>query len=222
MRGRRNSWVALAVLLVGGSAFATDVKTLLAAVEHTARFPVPVRADVGSDRGAGFVLLARHDVIRLELPDGTRVLARRAKAIAWSKGRLRGFDPTARPPGLPLALEDLLPFDAGRLRMPQISDESPAGVVVTAAPSRRSSHVLLVFTIDPERGVVTKTQFYRDTINNMVALRRDGDFVTVGERPRARATTIEYLLENATTRWTVSWREAPELAANAFTPAGLR
>ena len=84
------------------------------------------------------------------------------------------------------------------------------------------SHVLLVFTIDPERVVITKTQFYRDTINNMVALRRDDDFATVSQRPRARATTIEDLLDDVTTRWSVSWREAPELAPDAFTPAGLR
>src|SRR5262249_33542847 len=131
-------------------------------------------------------------------------------------------DPTTRPPGFPLAVEDLVPFDATRLRMPQISDESPAGVVVTAAPSRRSSHVLLVFTIDPERRVGTKTQFSRDTINNMVALRRDAEFVAVGERPRASAMTIEDVVENATTHWSLSWREAPELATNAFTPGGLR
>jgi hypothetical protein len=222
VRGSRNAWTPLALLLVGGSAFATDVKTLVATVERTARCPVPVHADVGSDRGPGFVLLAWHDVVRLELSDGTRVLARRAKAIAWSKGHLRRLDPTARPPGLPLAVEDLVPFDADRLRMPQISDESPAGVVVTAAPSRRSSHVLLVFTIDPERAVITKTQFYRDTINNMVALRRDGDFVTVAGRPRAHATTIEDLMDDATTHWRVSWRDAPELTPAAFTPAGLR
>ena len=163
-----------------------------------------------------------HEAVRLELPDGTRVLARRAKAITWGKGRLRRLDPGTRPAGLPLAVEDIVPFDASRLRMPQISDESPAGVVVTAAPSRRSNHVLLVFTIDPERNLVTKTQFYRDTINNMVALRRDADFVTVGERPRARATTIEDVVDNATTHWSFAWREAPELSANTFTPAGLR
>src|SRR5262249_23294946 len=140
----------------------------------------------------------------------------------WSRGRLGPRTPTAPPPGLPRAVGALVPFAAARLRMPQISDESPAGVVVTAAPSRRSRHVLLVFTIDPERNVPTKTQFYRDTINNMVALRRDGDFVTVAERPRARATTIEDLVDNATTHWSFSWREAPELSANAFPPAGLR
>ena len=73
-----------------------------------------------------------------------------------------------------------MPFTAGTLRFPQISDESPDQVVLTGAPARPSAYTLLVLTVEPDRGTVAKTQYYTGTVSNLVKLRRDGGWVRAG------------------------------------------
>lgn len=222
VRGNRVIVLALVLVATASPARATDVTALLGRVERAARFPVPARAEVLSDHGPALVLMGWRSVLRIEMADGTRFLLRDGRAISAREGRLRRLPVTTIPPGLPLALEDLALFRTDRLRMPQISDESPAGIVVTAAPAGVSNLALLVFTIDPDGAVVIKTQLYRGTINNMVTLRRETGFTVVDGRARPSTVTIDDIEHGTSTRWTLTWRSAPDLPEHAFTPAGLR
>lgn len=205
---------------------AADVRELLRPVASNARAPKPLRADGQITReGAapvGVVLLARGDRIYVQTSTGTRALIRPGRAVVAGAGGLTRATPETPLPGTDLLLFDLAPFTAGDFAMPQVSDDGPAGIVVTGAPARPSAYVLLVETIDPDHELVVRTKYYRETVTNMVKMRRDFDPVEVGDRWRSTRITVEAFRPPNTTTFTLTWREAPETPPAAFTLRGLR
>ena len=168
------------------------------------------------------ILLGRGHTLYVEMRDGTRALLHPGKIVVTQQQRIGRSMPETPLEGTDLLLEDLVPFSAGLLKVPQINDEGPAGVVVSGAPSGPSANTLLVFTIDPERSVVGRTQYYRDSISNLVRVRRDDAFVLVGHRWRPGEITVDDLRQHTSTHMVVTWREAPDVDPTVFTPAALR
>ncbi|HLK12999.1 MAG TPA: hypothetical protein VKW76_16610 [Candidatus Binatia bacterium] len=225
MRRLGNVGLLLAVGLAARPAGATDLAALLGEVAAAARFPTPARAEVRivPPRGAPLaaVLAGRRDAVVLEAGD-VRALARRGRVVLRAGGRTRRAPAGATLAGTDVGIADLLTFGMLPLRVPQISDEGPMGVMVTGAPAVASPWVLLVYTIEPDGGVVVRTQYYRDTIGNLVRMRRDADPTTVAGHRRPGTITFEDFAAASTTTLTLAWHEAPDLSPALFTPAGLR
>ena len=230
-RGPRacHATLALLVLLTGASCVrAESLQELLQAVAGNARFAVSARADVRIEcatgckaAGTAALFLGRGDTLYVEVKGGQRALLRPGQVLVARGGK---SSPAARGETFAdtdVLLEDLAVFGPGMLRQPQISDDGPAGVVVTAEPAGPSSYALLVDTIDRERRVIVRTLYYRDLINNLSKTRRDGSFVQVGASWRPGEITVESVRQATRTRLTLAWREAPDLADALFEPAGL-
>jgi hypothetical protein len=225
-----SSLVALAGLaFLTPAALGETVGELLVAVATAARFPAAARADVRIDRTVDAttavgpaILVARGTMVYLEIRNGMRALWRPGKAIVLDHGRIVRAAVGQPLPSTDLLVEDLAPFTADALKVPQVSDDSPAGVVVVGAPAFPSAYVLLAHTIDRDRLVLTRTQYYRDTVSNLVKLRRDGDFVQVDGRWRPGQVEVEDLRQRTSTKITLTWRSAPDAPPAVFTPAGLR
>lgn len=219
-----------ALLVAAPPAPATDLPRLLAAVAANAAFPTPARADVHLERRQGgtvtatarLVLLGRGHTVYLEVQGGERALIRPAKVVVAQAGRRpRRAAPGTALTGSDIALEDLAVFTAGALRVPQVSDDGPAGVVVTGAPAAASSYVLLVHTIDPDQDVAVRTQYYRESIGNLVKIRRDAGLRQVGSHWRPGEIALENLREATSTTLGLAWQETPELPVALFSPDGL-
>src|SRR5213593_3626042 len=143
--------VVCALLAGANRARAEGLAELLQAVAANARFASPARADVRLACGEGCkatgtpaIFLGRGDALYVEVKGGQRALIRPAQILV-----ARGRKASEAAPGETLAdtdvlLEDLAVFTPAVLKQPQISDDGPAGVVVTAAPAGRSSYALLV------------------------------------------------------------------------------
>ena len=222
-RGVRECHVALAllVLLVGATrAQAESLAELLQAVATNARFAAPARADVRIEHGATripAIFVGRGEALYVEVKGDQRALIRPGRILV-AHGEAA--------PGQTLAdtdvlLEDLAVFTPAALKQPQVSDDGPAGLVVTAAPAGRSSYALLVNTIDRERRVIIRTLYYRDLINNLSKTRRDAAFARVGASWRPGEITVESVRQATKTHLTLSWREAPDVPEALFEPAGL-
>jgi hypothetical protein len=206
---------------------AAEVSTLLGAVASKARFDTPARADVRIEcsdpcpkAGTQAILAGRGDAIYLELRAGLRALIRPERIVVFEDGK-----EAEAAPGRPLAdtnvlLEDLAVFTPASLRVPQISDDGPAGVVVTAAPAGHSVYALLVHTVDPARAIIPRTLYYRESVSNLVKTRRDGAFQDVTQRARPGEITVE-TVRGPTTKLVLAWREATDLPAALFEPGGL-
>ena len=230
-RGIHQCHVALALLavLAGATrAWPESLRELLQAVADNARFASPARADVRVECGEGCraagtpaVFFGRGDTLYVEVKGGQRALIRPAHILVAQDG-----GPSEAKPGQTFAdtdvlLEDLAPFTPGGLTQPQISDDGPGGVVVTAAPAGHSSYALLVNTIDRERHAIIRTLYYRDLINNLSKTRRDAALVRVGASWRPGEITVESVRQATRTHLTLSWREIPDAAEALFEPAGL-
>jgi len=220
---------AVLLVLAPAGASASTLAEVLGAVATNARFPAPARADVHFERRWGDtttstagVLAARGRTVYLEVEGGTRALIRPGRiAIAGPRGP-RLAELGTQLPGTDLLLEELAPFASDRLTTPQISDEGPLGIVVTAAPAPPSAYVLLVLTIQEEHGTVTRTQYYRDSISELVKIRRESGYTQVDGRWRPTDVTVENFRDKSSTRLSLVWQAAPTIPAALFTPAGLR
>jgi len=222
--------VVLAMLAVAGAArtaAATDLPELLAAVASAAAFDVPARADVRitcegcPTRDARAIFVGRGDTLYVEVKDGARALLRPAGSVVADGGGAPA--PIAATPlaGTDVLLEDLVPFTADVLKVPQISDDGPLGVVVTGAPSRPSPYALLVFTLATDPPAVVKTQYYEQSIGNLTKLRRDGGFVDVAGKRRPTAITVDHVKKGSKTTLALAWRPMPDAPAALFEPAAL-
>ncbi len=216
------------MLCITAPALASEASDVLHAVAVEAAAPRTLRADMRVERAGvppfDAVLLEHGRRRYLETRTGIRALLSPGKVVV-----VRGGQVTRADPGAPLddagnvLLEDLAPVGSRTLEVPQVSDAGIAGVVITGAPAPPTAYALLVFTIDPERHVILKTKYYREAINNLVKMSRVDSFTEVAGRTRPTAVTVETLRPRAqTTRLALRWREAPEIAAAVFTPAGLR
>ena len=184
--------------------------------------PVPTSASSGAPTTTAAILLGRGTTLYLEARDGMRALVRPGKAVLVANTRVVRAVPDQALPGTDLLLEDIAVFAMTTLKVPQISDDSPAGVVVVGAPGVPSAYVLLAFTIERDTHAVLRTQYYRDSIGNLVKLRRDGAFVELGSRWRPGEIAMEDLRQRTSTKLTLTWREVPDAPAALFAPAALK
>jgi hypothetical protein len=218
--------LVLVILVAAAStARAQGLAELLGGVAANARFDVPARADVRITRDTATsraVMLGRGRVLYFEVKEGVRALIHPGKAVVQSGGRAAPAVMGLALPATDLLLEDLAVFTASTLRTPLVSDDSPAGVVVTGAPAYPSAYALLVYTIDRERRAIVRTQYYRGTTSNLVKIRRDGALVQLDGHWRPGEVTVEDLPEGTSTQLHLAWRAAPDVPASLFTPAGLR
>src|SRR5262245_21630897 len=184
--GYKTSHVVLgiALVLVGRSVHAESLTDILAAVASAARFETPTRADVRVTCEPGcetrqVVLIGRGDALYVEVKGGQRALVRPGDVQVVAEGHTAAAALDARLGDTGILLRDLAVFTPASLALPQMSDDGPTGVVVTSGPAGRSPYVLLVHTIDPERRVIVKTQYYTESIGHLAKIRRDGAFTQI-------------------------------------------
>src|SRR5256885_1982390 len=194
-----------------------------AAAEPPARAdgPPPCNPACGSAESRA-IFLGKGETLYVEVQGGLRALVRPGEILTPEGGKAVGAKPGMAFGDPDVLLEDLAPFTVESLKLPQISDEGVAEVVVTAAPGHPSSYVLIVHTIDPEQRIIVKTQYYRDWVGNLVKMRRTADVVEVGGHRRPGTITIENFRRGTTTHLSFAWREAPYAPAGRISPAGLR
>src|SRR5216110_2254696 len=218
----RHVVLALLALLAGASrARAESLAELLQAVAANARFASPACAEGCKATGTPAIFLGRGDALYVEVKGGQRALIRPAQILVARARKASEAAPGETLADTDVLLEDLAVFTPAALKQPQISDDGPAGVVVTAAPAGRSSYALLVNTIDRERRAIIRTLYYRDLINNLSKTRRDAAFERVGASWRPGEITVESVRQATKTHLTLSWREAPDVPDALFEPAGL-
>ncbi|HVN87956.1 MAG TPA: outer membrane lipoprotein-sorting protein [Candidatus Binatia bacterium] len=183
--------------------------------ENSVRSPVVVIYRPGKAGVDVYIELKRDGTKALILDNGERAFRLGAGASA------------AEPFGGDLAFaeseftrEDLQPFRAAEVTQAQISDESSARVTITYVP-KPSQYSLKVVTVDAERKLPLKTLYYRDTTNNMVKMRRDNNYVAVGQIWLPSEITMEDFKLRTQSTLTLKWSQNPTISAGLFDPAAL-
>jgi len=222
--------VLLVVLLLAAAApgRGETLAELLAGVAANARFASAARADVRVEcaegcpaAGGQAIFLGRGDALYVEVKGGQRALLRPGRRLVVEGGKPIDAPSGTSFAGTDILLEDLVTFASASLRMPQISDDGPGGVVVTAAPAGTSPYSLLVHTIDRDRHAIVRTLYYRDVVNNLTKTRTDAALVQVAGGWRPGEVVVETLRQATRTRLRLSWRDAADAPDVLFEPAGL-
>ena len=116
--------------------------------------------------------------------------------------------------------EDLEPFRLSRFKDWRISDESDTQLTVMLSP-QDSQYSLIMITFEREKKVPLKTLYYRETLNNLVKIRRDGAFVFVAHRWMPGRTSMETFKLHSQTTFTMRWTEDSTFPSELFDPAAL-
>jgi hypothetical protein len=106
--------------------------------------------------------------------------------------------------GSEFSREDLQPFDAARFGSPTIVDRSAEDTTVSFDP-HDSQYSLEVITFDREKRVPVKVMSYKDTLNNLLKMRRDRAHVRVGGCWLPTEIAIENFPLKATSTLTLTW-----------------
>lgn len=199
-----------------------DLAALLAAATSAARPTAPVR-------GSGELVTAsadgttRHRVAVAQRPSGDlyiEVQSPGLRALLPTDGPAllaAGSAPAPFPvdgalAGSEFSREDLQPFDAAHFASPTIVDRGDDDVTVQLDP-RGSQYSLEVVTFDREKHVPIKVMTYKDTLNNLLKMRREGAHVQVGGRWLPTEITIENFPMKATSTLTLTWATSDDQPA---------
>ena len=122
---------------------------------------------------------------------------------------------------LDISYDDLSRFIESDLKLWQITDESRDKILVGGHAKAESAYVYRAFSIDKERKVILKAQFYAESLSNLVKLRVDDEHILVGKKWQPGKIEIQNFAENSTTTLRLRWQQAatapPELlAAESF------
>lgn len=234
------AFAVLAALAAAPPARADDLADLIRKAEAQTELETPLRADGKAEIDG--VDGAKQDAIAIVLrptPDRAAVQIyfemRQAKERVlvlgpdeiWTSsqgGGRRKAPPDAKIDGTSWTVEDLLPFLPSRCGgMIRTADVQPEHVDVACEGSRGggTQYALRVYRFDRQRAVPMQILYYKDRMNNLVKMRRDGDFVAIGKKWRPKRVTMQEYKLHTKDVFDLSWREEPNPPAELFEPAKL-
>jgi len=210
---------------LAGMARADDLVAFLAAAGDAARPSAPIRAD-GELVTTSPEATTRQQIAIVQRPSGDLYLELRpsgARALLPASGAAV-LSPAAGTAAARFALdapvaasefsgEDLLPFSPARFGSPTIVDRNGGEVTVSLDPLEPSQYSLEVITFDRERRAPVRVMVYKETLNNLLKMRRDTDLVQVGGRWRPTTVTIENFPLRSSSTLSLRWSETPDQPA---------
>ena len=149
-------------------------------------------------------------------PSGTRALLRVNGDALLSPAAGKAAVPFALDAGLggsELSREDLMPFSVARFGSPTVVDRNGTETTVSLDPRKPSQYSLEVITFDREKQAPVKVMVYKDTLSNLLKMRRDSGFVQVAGRWLPTTVTMENFSLRSTSTLTLTWAETADAPA---------
>lgn len=163
--------------------------------------------------------------IRLELEKaGQRFLVlSSSESYVAAGGSVKKAAPDSPIDGTSWTVEDLLPFAAERCAGMRIADQRPDQVTFTCEPKREagSQYSLVVYKYDLEKSVPVQVLYYKETLSNLVKMRRDEEFVQVAGKWRPTRVLMQDFKLRARDELAIKWSVAAGLDGAQFDPKTL-
>jgi len=231
---RTTIFALLLVLTVGTRAHAVidDLGKFLHTVEETTAVPAPLRADgefevmtTDGTRRAAVAFIVRppaDSYIEVQKTGPKAILLGQGQAYLLKDSSTKADQVTsdASFADSDFTCEDLEPFRVARYKDWRISDETGNEVTVTLYP-KTSQYSLVVTTFDSEKYVPLKTLYYRDTLNNLVKMRRNTDYGLIGRKWLPASISMESFKLRTHSTFTLHWTQNPTFPPELFDPVFL-
>jgi hypothetical protein len=172
-------------------------------------------AIVRRPNGDLYVELREAGTRALLLADGDKALLVPAKGK-----RSEPFALDASLGGSEFTREDLRPFNVQNYQSPTIVDRRNGEVTVSLTPNAGSQYSLQVITFDSERKVPLIVKNYKETISNLVKMRRSRNFTSAGGTWVPSEIAMENFPLRSNSALTLSWRQTEDVPT-LFDPAAL-
>jgi len=221
--------VLLCALCAAAQADIANLDQFLRDCEAATRVTAPLHGDGrlevatpnGATQRAAVVIVRPPNDIYVELrePGFKALLLSQGQAYRVAAGatKAEAFAADALLPDSDFAREDLQPFQLSHYTGWRISDETATEVTVMLFPAS-SPYSLEVITFDREKCVPVKTLYYRDTLNNLVKMRRDGNFVLLGATWMPATIAMETFALRTRSTLTLQWAQRSSVPAELFDP----
>lgn len=224
--------VALTALAAAAPAAAEDLSTFLTAATAAVRPTAPVRGDGtlvttspdGTVKDHIAIIYRPNGDAYLELKDsGTRVLllgdGSAALLVPQSGKSSQTFALDDVLDHSEFTREDLRAFNVEQYKSPTIVDRRDGEITVSATP-KPSQYALQVITFDTDRKVPLLVKNYKDTISNLVKMRRSRGFSSAAGTWLPGEIVMENFPLHVTSTMTLQWKPTEDVAA-LFDPATL-
>jgi len=218
-------------LLAAVSAAGEDLATFLAAATAAARPSATLRADgtlvtsspdgnvrdrlviVQRPNGDTYLTLQQAGIRALLLADGKAFIVPGPGQARESFAADAAFD------GSEFTREDLQPFVAARYISPIIVDRNATEVTVSLTP-RPSQYTLQAVTFDAAKKVPVKVMSYKETVSNLLRMRRDRGLIAAGGTWLPTEVTMENFPLRVISTMTLTWKPVEDMPG-LFDPAAL-
>jgi hypothetical protein len=121
--------------------------------------------------------------------------------------------------GTSFTVEDLFPFWSKRCATMRVADTQSNQLTLTCEPAKgRSQYPLVVYKFDREKAVPVQVLYYKDTMSNLVKMRRNSDLTKVGDRWRPATVTMQDFKVQARDELTLKWSAPASVNADLFDP----
>lgn len=227
----RTTMLAILLLVMTAATARAEMENLhqfLHNAETTAQLTAALRGDgtfevtsgSGTRRDQVVTLLRPVAETYVELHhEGTKALivgsGDQAYRLTKGASKAEPFPPDATFADSDFTREDLEPFRMARYKDARISDETGSELTVTLFPGS-SQYSLVVITFDREKQVPVKVLYYRDTLNNLVKMRRDESHVLVGRKWMPTSITLETFKLRTQTTFNLRWSQEPTFPPELF------
>lgn len=205
----------LAALLNGATAGARPTATAIGRGKLVTQSP-----DGSTEANVVAVQNATGDLYLQVEPPGARalILANGTALLSAKSGAAPApFPNEEQLAGSEFSREDLQPFDAARYGSPTIVDRNPTTATVQLDP-KGSQYSLVVITFDRTKQVPVKVMSYKDTLSNLLRMRREGGHQQVSGRWMPTEIIIENFPMKVTSTLTVSWEASKDDQPGLFDP----
>ena len=222
----------LCVVCTAATAEVANLDQFLRDCEAATHVTVPLRGDgqlevagpQGTTRRAAVMIVRPPNDIYTELhdPGFKAVLLNQGSAYRVTDGTTRAdaFAPDAKLGDSDFARADLQPFQLSRYSGWRISDENGSEVTVMLFPAS-PPYSLEVITFDRDKLLPLKTLYYRDTLNNLVKMQRDSNFVLLGRKWMPATVAMETFTLHTHSTLTLHWSQSPNFPPELFDPQFL-
>lgn len=227
------------LLLVPAAARPDALSEVIEQVNRQTQLAVPLRADI--DAEIDHLEGKRHEQIVMIFRNHPNETSQVQTYVEFDKSKLKylvlgnaGFHALSGGKAEPVALdtsldstswvlEDLLQFSASRCASMRIADLTPDQVTVTCEPKKDSgsTYSMFVYKFDREKSVPLQVLYYKDTLSNLVKLRRNEDFELVGSRWQPKRVTMQDFKLRTRDVFQIRWTADPKLGPDLFEPRSL-